>query len=86
MNSKLKAELARFKLEQKEALLSFDEAKIRAFTFKWNGTKGPIHPEAFWRGVHKAITAMTTLPLEVRQRSKAWLDAHGSPSLDDGDL
>lgn len=80
------SQLTRFKEEQRQALCSMDERKIRAFTLKWNNTGGPSHPEAFWRGVHKAITALPDFPLDMRLASKRWLDAHGSPSLDDGDL
>lgn len=36
--------------------------------------------------LHKTITGVVTLPLEVRRRSKAWLDARSFTSFDDGDL
>jgi hypothetical protein len=79
-------QIAEFMKERNEALLSLDEWKIRGYLKKWNGDVGPAHPEAFWRGVHKAITAIPGLPLERRLASKAWLDSHGSSSHDDGDL
>jgi hypothetical protein len=36
--------------------------------------------------MHTAITASQTLPLEYRKQSKAWLDARGLHSLDDGEV
>lgn len=51
-----------------------------------NGASAPSTPEAFWRGVHKARTAMTGLAMEERIKSKGWLIAHGSEPLDDGDV
>lgn len=51
-----------------------------------NGSAAPTNPESFWRGVHKARTAMTTLPMPERSKSKAWLIAHGSDPADDGDV
>ena len=42
--------------------------------------------EAFWRGVHKARTAITTLSMAERAKSKAWLKAHRSSLWDDGDV
>lgn len=82
----IKAELAEFNRERDEALLSMDEEKIRAMVRKWNGTEMLANAEIFWGSVHKAITGAGTLPIEVRRKSKAWLDARGLRSLDDGDL
>lgn len=42
--------------------------------------------EAVELTMHKTITGSRSLPLEVRKESKAWLDARGFTSLDDGDL
>lgn len=78
--------LADFRCERNEALLSLDEAKIRAMVRKWNGIEMPLASLAFWGGVHKAITGCRDLPIEFRRKSKAWLDARSFRSLDDGDL
>lgn len=82
-------ELQQFLNERNEALLSLDEAKIRAYMDKWSGPDYPLNkasPEVFWRAVHKAITGCISLPLEFRMKSKAWLDERGSNSMDDGEL
>jgi hypothetical protein len=36
--------------------------------------------------LHKARTAATSLPLELRRASKQWLSARGYHSLDDGEV
>lgn len=80
-----KAQIEEFNRERNEALLSLDEAKIRAMVLKWNETEMP-NGEAFWGAVHKAITGVRTLPIEFRRKSKVWLDERGYKSFDDGDL
>lgn len=75
-----------FNRERNEALLSLDEERIRAMVLKFNGVIQPKDPLIFWGGVHKAITGCTSLPIEFRRQSKAWLDARGLRSHDDGDL
>lgn len=77
--------LEEFKHDQREALLSMEEVKIRAFAKKYGQTL-PSTSLIFWEGVHKAITALTNLPLEVRKESKKWLDEHNFKSWDDGEL
>lgn len=71
------SELQEFLRKRDEALLSLDETKIRAYCREF-GVKMPSHPEVFWRAVHKARTAITTLPMAERQKSKDWLTKHGS--------
>jgi hypothetical protein len=36
--------------------------------------------------MHKSITSVVSLPLEVRKASKQWLTERGYHSLDDGEL
>lgn len=79
-------DLATFLAERESALLSMDEQQIRAYFLKYNGNRGPDDPEIFWRAIHKARTAMTTLPMEARQESKRWLLARGSQPMDDGEV
>jgi hypothetical protein len=86
MDPQLLKELKQFEAEKREALLSLDEEKIRAFTRKWNDEELPDNPTVFWGSIHKAITGTPSLPIEHRRKSKKWLDDHGMHSLDDGDL
>lgn len=78
--------LDEFNNDKREALLSLDEQKIRAFCRKWQGKEMPNDMKLFWGGVHKAITGTQSLPLEFRQQSKDYLDAYGLHSFDDGEL
>lgn len=79
-------DLATFLAEREQALLSLDEPTIRAYLQKYNGNAGPENPEVFWRGVHKARTALKSLPMEARSESKRWLLAHQSKPADDGEV
>lgn len=79
-------DLDAFKQERERVPLGMDEQEIRAYFLKYNGNAGPDDPEIFWRGVHKARTALQSLPMDARQQSKRWLIARGSESLDDGDV
>lgn len=63
--------------ERNEALLSLDRKKIERYCKKF-GVTVPTDDEAFWRGVHKVICNIVTIPLEVRQKSADWLFEHGS--------
>lgn len=40
----------------------------------------------FLASVHKARTAIPTLPIEKRRASKVWLLAHGFHAFDDGEI
>lgn len=78
-----------FVKERNAALLSMDEEKIRAMFRKWGGPGSrelPTDPVSFWGAVHKAVTGVTSFPIEFRQKSKKWLDEHGLRSHDDFDL
>lgn len=72
--------------ERDAALLSLDEQQIRAYFLKWNGKEPPADPETFWRGIHKARTVATSLPMAARSESKRWLLARGSRPEDDGEV
>jgi hypothetical protein len=74
-----------FRTERNKALLSGDETTIRIFAWKYN-LNVPTNREAFWRGIHKAITGCLDLPEDYRLKSKQWLDERGSKAWDDGDL
>lgn len=82
----IQEEIAAYNKATNEAWLSMDEEKIREVNRQFNGSELPKDPEIFWGAIHKAITGRTSLPIEFRRKSKAWLDARGLHSLDDGDL
>jgi hypothetical protein len=72
--------------DRNAALLSMDKAKIQAYLKKWNKKEMQCSEDVFWGAVHKAITGAPDLPINFRRISKAWLDAQGLSSFDDGDL
>lgn len=78
--------LEEFVAARNEALLSLDEAKIRAFFQKYNNTHLPTNMLTFWGSVHKDITDVPSFPIELRRASKSWLEERGLKSHDDGDL
>ena len=77
--------IQRFLRDRDEALLSLDEKKIKAYLRKYGETP-PSNPIVFWMGVHKAITAAKSLPIEFRRKSALWLVLRGSKPMDDGEL
>lgn len=86
MNPATQKIIEQFNKERNEALLTMDEAKIRAYHKKWNPYDRLPNGLTFWRAVHKTITGIQSLPFEFRMKSKVWLDEHGLRSFDDGDL
>ncbi len=74
-----------FKADQRAAFLSLDLAQIRAFLAKY-GEQPPKSDVVLLAGIHKARTALKTLPMEARIESKQWLTERGMSSLDDGDV
>ena len=76
-------ELTRFIRERDRALLTMDQSRIRAMVMKWNGTEMPNDHETFWRSVHKARSAVRTLPEGERRKSIEWLKARGSAHFAD---
>ncbi len=79
-------DVSAFVKERDAALLSGDIAECKKYWKKWNpGLKFPNDMVAEM-GMHKAITACLSLPLEFRKQSKAWLSERGYTSMDDGDL
>lgn len=68
-----------------EALSNLDEHEIKRIFLSYEKQTWTSE-EAFWRGVHKARTAMVKLPLEKRQESKRWLLEHGSEPWDGGEV
>jgi hypothetical protein len=71
--------------ERNAALLSLDEQKIRAYAKKYGARfPGSNDPVVFWGAVHKARTAIPSLPAEAKKESKQWLTKHGMSAWDDG--
>jgi hypothetical protein len=70
-----------FEEDRRVALESLDEETIRVFLAKYH-MPVPDNPDTFWCTVHKHITSIPELPLELRQYSKAWLHARGWRSLE----
>ena len=70
--------------ERDIALLSMDEAIIRAYAAKC-GFSLPSHPTSFWAAVHKARSGLMTLPREARVLSHNWLLEQGFSSWSDGE-
>ncbi len=62
--------LEEFKRDRDAALRSNDRATLEAYFTKY-GVPIPKDEVVFWGAVHKAITGLKTLPLELRKASKA---------------
>ena len=77
--------MTQFIKDRDEALLSLDEAKLKAYLRKY-GEEPPEDSRVFWLAIHKAITACKSLPIDFRRKSAMWLAVRGSSSMDDGDL
>lgn len=78
-------DLTRYIAERNQVLLTGTPDDLLHF-MKRHGIKEPSCREALELTFHKTITGITSLPMDLRKKSKAWLDAHGSRSLDDGEL
>lgn len=76
-----------FNDERNAVLLTGDPAKCLAFAKKYNPHHAyPADQHVHEIMMHKAITAIVSLPLEYRKQSYRWLTEHGYRSDDDGDL
>jgi hypothetical protein len=73
--------IKRYVAERNTVLVSGDEAKIRAF-YKKYGIEAPTDPIVFWGAFHKARTAWTECPLELRLVSLQWLMRHDMKALE----
>lgn len=86
MDSKLEAEIKAFTAERDAVLIEGDLEKLKAFYRKHSPNISLPPDDVFENAFHKARTGAKSLPMELRKVSKAWLDARGYSSLDDGDL
>jgi hypothetical protein len=78
-------QLLAYLAERDAMLLRGDPDELMVFMRKHN-LHQPSCREAAELTLHKTITGVMSLPLEYRLKSKAWLDARGYHSLDDGEL
>lgn len=65
-----------FKRERDEALLTMDIDKVLDYCIKYE-IPIPLNPAVLIAGLHKARCHATTIPEELREESRAWLEAHG---------
>ena len=79
-------EMSQFLADRREALMSLDRDKILAYMKKYGVEFNSKSLTVFWIAIHKAITGATDLPLDFREKSKAWLTERGYESFDDGEL
>lgn len=87
MNAEDEKMVADFVRERNEALITLDVDKVIAFHNKWNpDSQLNISRENSEIGMHKAITAVSNLPREIRMNSKRWLSERGYKSLDEGKI
>lgn len=78
----MEAGVEQFLSDRKAALLSMDEACIRAYARKYGAEIiQEAQGEVFWIMVHKARTGATDLSEEERQKSREWLAERGVSSL-----
>lgn len=80
------ADIKAFVAERDAMLLKGDLTELKAFHRK-HSPHIPLKDDHILEiSLHKARTAVKSLPLEARKISKAWLTKHNYTSLDEGDL
>jgi hypothetical protein len=78
-------EIKQYRAALDRVLLTASPTKLKAFT-RQHRMPLPSSEASLEATMHKTITASRSLPLYYRKRSKAWLDARGLHSLDDGEV
>lgn len=76
------SELEAFMRDRDEALLSLDRDKLEAYFRKYD-VPMPADDLMFWTAIHKARTAVTSLPADERKKSREWLAQHGFSHMSD---
>jgi hypothetical protein len=76
MTEQLK-DIPRFRRERDAALLTGDIFEVRRFASRWFTLPPMQSVRSETAAMHKAIVAATTLPVEYRMRSRAWLTSNG---------
>lgn len=82
----MEKELVGFLAERDAMLLACDVDRAIAFWRKWSPEYEPSSRFVAEIAIHKARTAVKTLPLDARRESKRWLLERGFESADDGDV
>ena len=72
----MKARIASFVKERNEVLFSLDRERIEAYLIK-RGYDIPDNDIVFWAAIYKSICNITDAPVELVQKAKDWLHAHG---------
>jgi hypothetical protein len=85
MSESLDAKIAEYNKERNAMLMKESVDEVLAFMKKHGGPL-PSSREAAEIIMHKPITAIATLPIDLRRRSKAWLVERNHRPLDDGDI
>jgi len=68
----------KFIAERNQAFFSLDKNKIMEYSKKHCADlEEDVDEEVFWIGVHKSITAITSAPEHIRERSIKWLTDRG---------
>lgn len=77
----MKARIASFVKERNEVLFSLDRDRIEEYLRK-RGYDIPDNDIVFWAAIYKSICNITDAPVELVQKAKSWLYAHGmSPEV-----
>lgn len=77
-----KPELETLLRDRDEALLSLDREKLEAYFRKYD-ILIPADELLFWSAIHKARTALYSLPPAERKKSRDWLAARGFTHMGD---
>lgn len=81
------SDLKPYLAELHEVLLTGDLDRVEAFRRRHHPRHTPPRSRhTVEAGMHKARTALRSLPLDVRLESKRWLTERGMRSLDEGEL
>lgn len=71
-----KPSISDFVKERNEALFSLDKKKIKCYAKKHQVVL-PENELIFWAGVHKAIIAIESAPIDLKEQSAKWLIENG---------
>lgn len=63
-----KTSISNFVKERNEALFSLDEEKIKSYAKKYQVVL-PDNELIFWAAIHKAIIAIESAPMELKEKS-----------------
>ena len=68
-------------------LLSRDVEEFRKFSMQYGGLVDDSTPRIVVESeMHRAVTGLWTLPMQMRYESKSWILKHGGDPLDGGEV